>query len=124
MLNRPFLRWVAVGAMNTCVHFIASLVAVEIFNLSLQGSNIFGFVVANALSYAMNSIWTFKIEMNTRRYAKFFSISSVSLAFSAVVLQLMVFLGLGDKLSVLLGAASVALCNYYLSRRIVFREAL
>lgn len=79
------LRFVIVGGIATCVHLS---VAWLVFNWVTRDStiaNIAAFIVANIVSFLLQTLWSFSSKPTVARFVRFGAVSTVGFATAAVV---------------------------------------
>jgi putative flippase GtrA len=84
-VNKQFLIFCAFGAVNTLVHGSAVIIQVDSLGFNQVPANIVAFFIANILSYAMNSRFTFDQRLSLGRYLKFLGSSLATLVITLVI---------------------------------------
>lgn len=74
-----FLLFSMIGVVNTGVHGSVLMVCIEMWGLAVVLSHLVSFSIANVISFALNSVYTFHTKITFRRYAKFWAASMISL---------------------------------------------
>lgn len=69
-VNKQFLTFVVIGIINTFVGTLFSILYSNILQPNL--AFIFGYITGTIVSYILNSIFTFKENLNIKKYFKFF----------------------------------------------------
>lgn len=90
---KRFGKFAAVGVLNTAIDFAVYAALFYGFGLYFLFAHIFAFLVANANSFVINSVWTFKglrRDAWWRQAAVFFVISFCGLGLSTLALYLAV----------------------------------
>ena len=109
-------RFAMVGVLNTAMHLAVVGILTQVFGLSQLISNIAAYVTASSVSFVINSIWSFEVRPQARRYARFQVVGLLGVSVCA-------FLGgLGDAfgwhyvITVLLTACIVPLISFLAHR--------
>lgn len=90
---KRFGKFAVVGVLNTAIDFAVFAALFYGFGVYYVFSHIFAFLVANANSFALNSVWTFKALRRDawwRQAGVFFVISLCGLGLSTLALYLAV----------------------------------
>jgi len=115
-------KYLIVGVINTFVGFGLTLLLTYLDVLP-EAANFAGWVFGTAVSFVLNSVFTFKQKPTWRAYFKF--ILSMSLAFFiniAVLRICYVWLGLNVYLSQLIAAVFYTLSGFLLSKFFAFKK--
>lgn len=110
--NRQIIFFAGIGFLNTSVHGLVLVAAVEFFLLGVTVSHLMAFYVANIFSYIMNSKLTFRSELSFIRYGRFFIASLLSLGMTLLVSRLAEKYGLHYLLGFLLVIGLVPVLNF------------
>lgn len=78
-LLTQFLRFAAIGVLNTLIHLSVVMGLVESGALPPVPANGMAFVAANLFSFWANSRFTFRVAPSLRRYSRFLSVSIAGL---------------------------------------------
>ena len=78
-------RFAVVGLFNTALHLAIVGLLTQRFGLSQLVSNVAAYVVASSFSFMVNSIWSFQVKLQARRFARFQVVGLMGLLASAVV---------------------------------------
>lgn len=80
-----FLRYAAVGVVNTLVHWLLFVCLYQLGELSQASSNLLAFSGAATFSYLINAQYTFAVRPNGQRYVFFLvGMGCLSLAIGAL----------------------------------------
>lgn len=112
-------RFGAVGVVNTLIGYSAILVALAAGLTNLQ-ANVLGFAVGLAVSFALNSRWTFQARSNGETLARYLLVFACAYAINIGVLMLGIELGAPRALAHLAGIAVYTLCFYVGAREFAF----
>lgn len=107
-----FFRFALIGFINTLCHGLILTALVELLALQVVLSNFFAFLVANLLSYYMNSYFTFHRSPSFILYIKFFIASLFSLAMTLGIAWITNYYGLHYLLGFLIIIAVVPLTSF------------
>ena len=116
-------RFGAVGVAATAVHLCVALTLVTLTALSAQAANLFGFLVAFAVSFLGHYHWSFRSSAGLGRAApRFFAVSLSAYLGSAALIKLLtgVFL-LSREAAVVAACLLFPAITYLAGRLIVFR---
>lgn len=78
-LGRQFLRFGAIGVINTLIHLGVVLSLVEVCAMGPLMANGLAFVAANVFSFWANSRFTFRAITTWKRYSRFLLVSMAGL---------------------------------------------
>ncbi|WP_245588277.1 GtrA family protein [Brackiella oedipodis] len=70
-IDRKFIKYAAVGILNTLSHWLVFAVLTWVFHLSQACANLWAFLVAVSLSFVLNARFTFKAQLSMARYLAF-----------------------------------------------------
>lgn len=120
MLRGQLLRYCLVGVGNTLAHFALLVALVEAARMAPAVANVLAFAAANALSFVMNSRFTFASRLGWGRYLKFLAVSLLGLAINYLTMQLAQALGLHYLAGAAVAIVLVIGIGFGLSRAVVF----
>lgn len=83
--HREFLTFCGIGCANTLVHAMVVVLLSEQLTLNQVYANICGFLVANFISFILNSLLTFRVSVIFINYFKFLSSSLLTLGIIVVL---------------------------------------
>ena len=87
-----FIKYNAIGIINTLITLAVSWVLLHLLDFSLEVSNFLGFVAGGINSYLMNRIWNFKSENRKRtEVVRFIVVFLLSYALNFVALEACVY---------------------------------
>ena len=87
-----FIKYNAIGIVNTLITLVVSWVLLHLLDWSLEVSNFLGFVAGGINSYLMNRIWNFKSENRKRtEVVRFIVVFLLSYALNFVALEACVY---------------------------------
>lgn len=90
---KPFIRFVIVGMINTCIDFLIFIMLKKLFNINLLICQVAGYSAGVLNSFVMNKCWTFedsKADLITSiQFLRFAVVNIVSLSVSLTVLKLL-----------------------------------
>lgn len=112
-----FVKFGMVGVVNTVVHGLVLLLAVEILQTGPLLGNLLAFLVANVSSFLMNSHWTFKTSHNIYLYGKFFLSSLIALCLTLFIASFFEFIELHYWLGFACIVLTVPPFNYLILKR-------
>lgn len=120
MLRGQLLRYCLVGVGNTLAHFALLVALVEAARMAPAVANVLAFAAANALSFVMNSRFTFASRLGWGSYLKFLAVSLLGLAINYLTMQLAQALGLHYLVGAGVAIVLVIGIGFGLSRAVVF----
>jgi putative flippase GtrA len=125
-MNCPpqFAKYGLVGLLNTMIHAALLFGSVELLSLGPVTGNLVAFLVANMVSFMMNSYWTFNSSPDVRHYVKFFLSSLFALGLTLGIAWLFQALGLHYGLGFLGVILIVPPLNYLALKRWTFTAHL
>jgi putative flippase GtrA len=122
MIARQFLRFVAVGAAATSVHYVLLIALIEVLEVEPLAATLIGFAAGAVVGYSLNRRYTF----DTRpAYAsgliKFLIVIGVGAAINTAIFSFFVRQGLHYMVAQVIATGLVLIWNYAGSRWVVFR---
>lgn len=122
MLNQ-FLRFAAVGAVATAVHYAVMFSLVELTGLSPVFATLFGFSAGAVVSYSLNRVFTFNHRPAFGRgFVKFFAVVGVGALLNAAIVWFLTQRGLYYVYAQFVATGLVLIWNFFSTRFVVFRE--
>ena len=109
-----------VGVVNTAVHGLVLLLAVETLQTGPLLGNLLAFLVANVSSFLMNSYWTFKTSPTLYLYGKFFLGSFFAMCLTLIIASLFELFELHYGLGFACIVFTVPPLNYWMLKRWAF----
>ncbi len=88
-----FLRFAMVGVANTAVHAGVVIGLMETLAPPAAVANACAFIVANLMSYCINSRFTFRVPMSWLGYRRFLLVSLVSLGLTLLITSWVEYMG-------------------------------
>ena len=122
---RQFSRYLTVGVLNTAFGYAVIFACMYALGLSPKVSNVVGYAVGLATSYALNRVYTFR-SRNAKgpEILRFAAIFGLSFAANFVALTLLLEVpGLPAGVSQIVAGAVYVVASYLMSRRFVFAPA-
>jgi len=125
VIRRPFLRFIAVGLLNTAVGLAAVYIAGHVLGANSFAANAIGLATGFAVGYQVNRLWTFSstesVAMTAPRYLVAFA---MAYALNAAILAALLRSGsLPTILAQAIALSAYSLAFYLLCRRAVFPAA-
>ena len=71
-------RFALTGLVVTLTHVVMSIAAIEWLQLHPGAANGLAFLVANGLSYAINTRWSFQSQLSMKTWWRFFLVSAIA----------------------------------------------
>lgn len=118
-----FLRFALIGVLNTGLHFILLVLLVEKMGVWPPLANATAFFGTNLFSYFANSRFSFRIDINSNRYVRFFLISLIGVVIAYGLSSAVEHFGGHYLLGFVLLIVLMPPVNYLLVRRLVFPDA-
>ena len=109
-------RFAMVGVLNTAIHLAVVGILTEVWGLSQLISNIVAYVAASSFSFIINSIWSFEVTPQARRYARFQIVGLLGVLVCAFLGWLGDVFGWHYVITVLLTACIVPLISFLAHR--------
>ena len=110
------LRFAMVGVLNTAIHLAVVGILTQVLGLSQLISNIAAYVAASSVSFIINSIWSFEVRPQARRYARFQIVGLLGVLVCAFLGLLGDVFGWHFVITVLLTACIVPLISFLAHR--------
>ena len=121
-LRGEFLRFAAVGAVATCIHYAILVTLVQIAHAPLALSTSLGFICGSAFSYTLNRRITFAHQPGFGwGFAKYFAMGAVGLVLNGVLVVGLASRGLPYLGAQVLATGAVLAWNFIGARFFVFR---
>jgi putative flippase GtrA len=119
-----FLRYLAVGTLNTCVGLGTIYIALYWLNLSDPLANLTGYSVGILLSFALNKFWTFSATGAAgTQFIKFFLVNGAAYMINlATVMSCIKILGANHYVAQAVGVVPYTIIGYLGSRYFAFRS--
>jgi putative flippase GtrA len=114
------IRFAMVGVLNTVLHLAVVGVLTQIFGLNQLISNVAAYLVASSFSFIANSIWSFEVRPQARRYARFQVVALLGLLVSGFIGHLGDVFGWHYVITVFLTACIVPLISFAAHRSYTF----
>ncbi len=118
-----FLRFALVGFANTAVHALVVVGLMEAVAPPAAISNGAAFIIANLMSYALNSRFTFRMPMNLSGYRRFLLVSLVSLVLTLLITSVVEYAGLHYSIGLLMVIFVVPVMNFLVMKIWAFSPA-
>ena len=112
------VRFNAAGGVATAAHLSVLWLISHVFGWSLMVSNVLAFLVANAVSYFLQSRWTFRLRPQTRH--RWYGASLITLLLAGGVGRAADLFMPGSRFAWLLIVIPIAVTSYLLMRFWVF----
>lgn len=126
--SKRFIRFVAVGIMNTLVDFVFYSICVGLLNLHYNIGQVVGYSAGVLNSFIMNKFWTFENkEVNaktTQQFIQFVVVNIVSLGITLLGLRMVIDgLKVNKYIAKLIVTLVAQLVNYFGYKLWVFKKA-
>ncbi|TCM60247.1 GtrA family protein [Rhizobium sp. BK068] len=114
-------RYALVGILNTSIGLLVIYVAMS-FGIGDLTSNIAGYAIGFAVSYCLNTTWTFQARPNRENAAKYAFLIAVSYLMNVVIVfASRDLIGLNRYVAQLTGVGAYTVLSFAGSRLFVFR---
>lgn len=121
-LAQQFLRFAAVGAGATCVHYAILIAMVELAHRPLVLATSLGFCGGAVVSYTLNRRLTFSHQPHFGLgLLKFVAVGLVGLGLNAAIVVGLTNLGLPYMIAQMAATGLVLIWNFTLSRLLIFK---
>ena len=121
-MARQFLRFAAIGAVATAVHYAILIALVELAHAALLPATSTGFVAGAVVSYTLNRRYTFTTTRSFGRgLAIFIAVGFIGLALNGLIVSLLAQAGLLYILAQMIATGLVLIWNFFAARLVVFR---
>lgn len=121
LFDRRLVRFLAVGAANTCVGLGFILAAKRWGQLGDVAANLMGYGVALTLSFVMNKAWTFKSQGRTLpELRRFLVVAGIAYAANLATVVALIRLGLDGNWAQVAGVPPYTIVFYLGSRVYAF----
>lgn len=124
ILQRPFVRYLTVGVLNTCVGLGTIYFSLYALKLSDPQANVLGYCVGVLCSFVLNKLWTFSARGAAGgQFARFVLVTAIAyLVNLGTVMGLIDLGGVNHYLAQALGVLPYTLLGYFGSRYFAFRD--
>jgi putative flippase GtrA len=109
-------RFVVSGVSVTALHFAVALLLIERARATPAVANSIAFAIATAVSYVLNTRWSFAAALGARTLTKFLLVSAIGLVLAATVSWLAQQQGLSSLTGICLVACTVAPATFTLHK--------
>lgn len=105
--RRRLVRYAATGVLVTGLHFAIALSLIHLAGFGPGAANAAAFTLATAVSYLVNTLWSFQAELSSAGLVRFWAVAGAGLVLSWTIGGLAGRLGLSPVLGVACVAAIV-----------------
>ena len=125
--QKEAMKFMTVGVLNTALDAIAYIVLTRgtvIFADHLVAAKFFSFLLGTISSLAFNRSWTFGVRsrLTSAEVARFYSMTSVSIAVNVLAMNFLVGLGMYDLLALAITTVGTFAVNFTISKFWVFKK--
>lgn len=113
-------RFALVGVINTALHLATVGLLTQLLGLSQLVSNVAAYMVASSFSFVVNSVWSFEVKPQARRFARFQVVGLVGLLASALIGHMGDMFGWHFAITVLLTGCIVPLLSFLAHRSFTY----
>ncbi|KQQ65594.1 hypothetical protein ASF84_25130 [Pseudomonas sp. Leaf127] len=121
-MNLQFMTFAVIGVCNTLIHAAAVVVCVELLHFSPTLANGVAFMLANLVSYFLNSTYTFKTSISLYKYYRFFVASLLSLGLTLLIAYIGTLLQVHYLFSLLAAIFIVPVLNFFVLKAWAFAK--
>ena len=122
ILINQFLRFAAVGAVATAVHYTVMLALVELGGVNPVVATFCGFCCGAVVSYTLNRKFTFGVQPSFGRgFAKFLVVVGIGAVINAGIVWFLTHRGLHYMVAQVIATGLVLIWNFTSARLVVFR---
>lgn len=118
-----FIRFGLVGVANTLAHACVVIALMEAFAPPAFVANGVAFMLANLMSYVLNSRFTFSTPVSFTGYRRFLLVSLVSLALTLLITLVAEYLGWHYGIGLVMVILIVPILNYLVMKAWAFAPA-
>jgi putative flippase GtrA len=118
--SQPIIRFALSGLLTTLTHIAVAYTATMRFALHPGLANGLAFVIANSLSFALNTLWTFRAEASMRTWRRFAAVSLLGAAVSTGIATIVAAAGGHPLLGIALVVSIVPVLSYVAHRRYTY----
>lgn len=123
MLTGQVRRFLLSGVLATCVHFVIAASLIENGLAEPAFANAIAFTVATAVSYVVNTLWSFSSELGGPTLARFVLVQLLGVGLAAGVSGTVDFLGLHYVVGIVCVPLFVTPVTYTLHRLWTYRPS-
>lgn len=110
-----FLIYICIGAVNTIVTMV-SILLFRFADLGLFCANSLGYAVGVAISFILNSLFTFQVKVSFKRLVKFIIVCGVSYIVNVLVIMSMLNFNHGEFFAQIAGMVVYVFLGYLLNK--------
>lgn len=115
-------RFALIGVVNTVLHLTTVGLLTQLLGLSQLISNVAAYLVASSFSFFANSIWSFRVRPQIRRFARFQMVGLMGLVASAVLGRMGDVFAWHYAMTVLLTACVVPVLSFMAHRSYTYSQ--
>ena len=122
LMRRRWIRFGLIGGLATISYFLLGLLFVNLMRLPLLAGNALAYVVSFFISYAGQSLWTFRAKgSHAAMLPKFALAQAIGLAINSCIVAFLNKLGLDYELCMAVAITAVPVFVYLICKYWVFR---
>lgn len=121
-MNLQFMTFAVIGVCNTLIHAGTVIVGVEYLQFSPTLANGVAFMLANLVSYFLNSAFTFKADVSLYKYYRFFVASLLSLGLTLLFAYIGTVLQVHYLFSLVAAIFVVPVVNFFILKAWAFSK--
>ncbi len=118
----PLQRFLVTGVLNTLCHAVVAVAMIELAHAGPTLANVVAFVIATAMSYLINTLWSFSHRISGVTLLRFILVSLVGVGITAAVAHTAAALGAHYLVGILCVALTNAPVTYLLHRFWTYRR--
>lgn len=122
LIAGQFLRFTAVGAVATAVHYVILIALAELAGVDPVIGTVCGYGVGAVVSYSLHRVFTFGVRpAYARGFVKFLAVIGVGAVINTAIVAFLIAHGQHYLIAQVIATALVLVWNFTASRLVVFR---
>jgi len=116
----PIVRFGLAGLAATLLHIITAHAGTTRFALHPGVANGLAFIIANTLSFGLNTLWTFRAQVSLRTWRRFAAVSLLGATLSTAIATAVAVAGGHHLLGIALVVSIIPILSYLAHRRYTY----
>lgn len=122
VIRKSFMRFIITGSLATILHFIIALSLINYDITTRDIANGIAFFLTSAVSYFINTLWSFSRRVSKTNAVRYFSVSTVGFMLSCLVAYITGLLIENNFLIILSVALIVPPLIYFLHQQFTYNN--
>lgn len=127
LITKSLLRYLTVGVTAFFVEYAMFFMLFRFAWLGVLGSSALSFVFGLLTSFMLNKFWTFgghaQHHQASKQLQMYLTLAFVNLLVALSLVKTMIYIGVSPELAKLISMAMVALWNYFIFQKLIFKRS-